>query len=110
MVLVNLFIASILETFQNNKKEIEQEEELQSVYVWRRIWQLRNPLMPDKDNTEIPASEFFEILMRTPHPAGLVAPVTTANAAALAEAEQGKSENDTETAIERSPTSLRDFY
>merc|ERR1719195_1680722 len=66
--MINLFIAVILEQYDDNSQELEREEELKPVYAWREAWLRRHPSAPK----HITARQFYEILLRSPAPAGFL--------------------------------------
>jgi len=67
-VLLNLFIAVILDTFADNTEEVEKEKFLKPVFMWRNTWE---ELHPD-GATKISASELIETMRRSPEPAGFI--------------------------------------
>lgn len=67
-VLLNLFIAVILDTFADNTEEVEKEKFLKPVFMWRNTWE---ELHPD-GATKISAAELLETMRRSPEPAGFI--------------------------------------
>lgn len=85
LVMFNLFIAVILDVWDDNKKEVQQEDQLMSVYKWRDEWQRFDPDCVGR----IKCTEFLETMIYAPSPAGF----------------GGKSEDDPE----RLPTHIEVF-
>jgi len=68
LVMINLFIAVILDSFNEEQEAISREQELKTIKVWRAIWQEY-----DKDTTgTISAGEFIRILKCVPQPVGFM--------------------------------------
>jgi len=68
LVMINLFIAVILDSFNEEQEAISREQELKTIKVWRAIWQ-----ESDKDTTgTLSAGEFIRILKCVPHPVGFM--------------------------------------
>jgi len=68
LVMVNLFIAVILDSFNSEKEAIAREQELKTIKVWRAIWQ-------EYDTTSkgtLPAEDFVDILKCVPKPVGFL--------------------------------------
>ncbi|ETO22344.1 voltage-gated cation channel, partial [Reticulomyxa filosa] len=65
-VLINLFIAVVLDSFQENKDSFAREEKLETIKVWRDLWLWFEPQGKGKLN----ASIFLSLLRLTPKPTG----------------------------------------
>merc|ERR1719242_531986 len=64
--MVNLFIAVILDVFEDNKQDMEQDEQLASVYKWRDEWMMYDT----RARGRIRAKAFLQTLIYAPEPAG----------------------------------------
>jgi len=68
LVMINLFIAVILDSFSEEQEAISREENLKTIKVWRAIWQEH-----DKETTgTISAGDFIRILKCVPQPVGFL--------------------------------------
>jgi len=69
--MINLFIAVILDSFNEEKDAMERERELKMIKVWRTVWQRY-----DKSSKgTLPATTFIEILKQVPKPVGFIDPL-----------------------------------
>ena len=66
LVMFNLFIAVILEGWDDNDKEIQQEKDLRSVFAWSKEWQKFDPDCTGR----IKCSNFLDTIIYAPTPAG----------------------------------------
>jgi len=73
MIIINLFIAVVLDVFADNKEDAEQFNELAQIFNWRDEWKKCDPTATGK----ISASEFVETIKRAPKPAGIGNPDAT---------------------------------
>eukprot|EP00494_Astrolonche_serrata_P025369 UN25630 len=67
LVLINLFIAVILDVFEDNNQDAKQEKKIRSVFSWRDEWRRFDP----KATGKITAAEFLETVLKSQEPAGL---------------------------------------
>jgi len=68
LVMINLFIAVILDSFNEEQEAIQREQELKTIKVWRAIWQEH-----DKETVgTLTATEFINILKCVPKPVGFL--------------------------------------
>jgi len=68
LVMINLFIAVILDSFNEEQEAISREQELKTIKVWRAIWQEH-----DRDTAgTISAVDFIRILKCVPQPVGFM--------------------------------------
>ncbi|ETO16919.1 voltage-dependent L-type calcium channel subunit alpha-1S isoform 2, partial [Reticulomyxa filosa] len=65
-VLINLFIAVVLDAFQENKDSFMREEKLETIKVWRNLWLWFEPEAKGK----ISADMFLTLLRLSPRPTG----------------------------------------
>ncbi|ETO34239.1 voltage-gated cation channel, partial [Reticulomyxa filosa] len=65
-VLINLFIAVVLESFRENKEAFSRDEKLEPIKVWRNLWVWFEPEAKGKLNVEI----FLTLLRLSPNPVG----------------------------------------
>jgi len=66
LVMINLFIAVILESFEEEKEAMKREQDLKTIKVWRVIWQEY-----DKESIgTVLATEFVDMLKHVPQPVG----------------------------------------
>jgi len=69
LVMINLFIAVILDSFNEEQEAISREQDLKTIKVWRAIWQEH-----DKHTSgTISADDFISILKCVPKPVGFMA-------------------------------------
>jgi len=68
LVMINLFIAVILDSFNEEKEAISREQELKTIKIWRAIWQE----MDEDSKGTLPAAKFIEILKCVPKPVGFL--------------------------------------
>jgi len=66
LVMINLFIAVILESFDEEKDAMKREQELKTIKVWRAIWQEYDK----KSSGTLLATEFIDMLKHVPRPLG----------------------------------------
>merc|ERR1719464_2259389 len=67
LVMINLFIAVILDTFEDSLQLQKKEKSLSSVFVWSAIWSK----VDTKANAELEVIDFIHSLIRSPDPVGL---------------------------------------
>jgi len=67
LVMINLFVAVILETFEDSLESRKQEKLLQSVFIWSEIWSQVDTNCDEK----LEVTEFLRTVLRAPKPAGL---------------------------------------
>jgi len=67
LVLINLFIAVILEMFTEGVESQKQEKYLKSVHVWKFLWED----LDTKRKGELDVQNFIHTLLSAPKPAGL---------------------------------------
>lgn len=67
MVIVNLFIAIVLDVYEQNREESEEMLELDIVYEWRKHWKKFDP----QATGTLPAKDFVEVIKAAPAPTGL---------------------------------------
>jgi len=68
LVMINLFIAVILDSFNEEKDAMAREKDLKMIKVWRTIWQRYD----NESCGTLPAAQFIEILKHVPHPVGFL--------------------------------------
>jgi len=68
LIMINLFIAVILDSFSEEQEALEREQELKTIKVWRAIWQEYD----HKTTGTLPAEQFIEILKYVPSPVGFL--------------------------------------
>merc|ERR1740123_1955750 len=66
LVLVNLFIAVILDVFDDNKSLVEKEDQIESLFSWRDEWKRYDR----KATGVIGAKDFIKTIMDCDEPAG----------------------------------------
>jgi len=67
LVLINLFIAVILDMFTQGVESQKQEKHLKSVQIWKSLWED----LDQNRNGELDVMNFIHTLLRAPKPAGL---------------------------------------
>jgi hypothetical protein len=68
LVMINLFIAVILDSFNEEKEAMAREKDLKMIKVWRTIWQRYD----NESRGTLPAAQFIDILKHVPHPVGFL--------------------------------------
>jgi len=68
LVMINLFIAVILDSFNEEKDAMAREKDLKMIKVWRTIWQRYD----DQSKGTLPAAKFIDILKHVPEPVGFL--------------------------------------
>merc|ERR1719317_1801388 len=68
LIMINLFIAVILDSFSEEQEALEREQELKTIKVWRAIWQEYD----HQTTGTLPAEQFIEILKYVPSPVGFL--------------------------------------
>jgi len=67
LVMINLFIAVILDTFDDSLESQKKEKDLKSVFIWSEIWSQ----VDTNCDKMLDAGDFVHTLIRAPKPAGL---------------------------------------
>ena len=67
MVIVNLFIAIVLDVYEQNREESEEMVQLHEVYDWRNEWKKYD----SQATGNLSAEDFIKVIKSSPKPTGL---------------------------------------